>query len=91
LKFAPLLAQFLYTHKRLDLPGIGSFILDPSTVVDSELTKQGKPAILEGVSFENNSAIKQSAELISFIAGQTGKIKALAAADLDSGSRGINC
>lgn len=84
MKFAPLLAQFLYTYKQLDLPGIGSFILDPSTIVEAEHSKQMKPVLLEGVTFENNSAVKQSPELIEFISGQTGKIKALAAADLDS-------
>jgi hypothetical protein len=84
LKFAPLLAQFLYTHKRLDLPGIGSFLLDPSTVVDNENSKQAKPVLLEGVTFENNSSIQQSADLVAFIASQTGKIKALASADLES-------
>ena len=84
MKFAPLLAQFLYTHKRLDLPGIGSFLLDPSTVVDNENSKQAKPVLLEGVTFENNSSIQQSADLVAFIASQTGKIKALASADLES-------
>jgi len=84
LKFAPLLAQFLYTYKRLDLPGIGSFLLDSSTIVEAEQGKQGKPVALEGVTFEYNSATKQSPDLIGFIAGQTGKIKALAAADLES-------
>lgn len=84
MKFASLLAQFLYTHKRLDLPGIGSFLLDSSAVLDTDNNRSGKPAMLEGVSFEHNAAVKQSPELIEFIAAQTGKIKALAAADLDS-------
>ena len=84
MKFAPLLAQYLYTHKRLDLPGIGSFILDPSAVVEAEHPKQGKPVQLEGVSFENNSLVKLSPELIAFISAQSGKIKALAGADLES-------
>jgi hypothetical protein len=84
LKFAPLLAQFLYTHKRLDLPGIGSFLLDSSSNIESEQVKQGKPVLLEGVSFTNDSGVKQSPDLIGFIAEQTGKIKALASADLDS-------
>ena len=84
MKFASLLAQFLYTHKRLDLPGIGSFLLDSSAVVDTDNARSAKPALLEGVSFEHNASVKQSPELIEFIAAQTGKIKALAAADLDS-------
>lgn len=84
MKFASYLAQFLYEHKRLDLPGIGSFMLDPATTIEIENAKQNRPVQLEGVSFETNSSVKQSPELIEYIAGQTGKIKALAAADLDS-------
>ncbi len=84
MKFAPLLAQYLYTHKRLDLPGIGSFLLDPSAVIETENSKQNKPTMLEGVSFENNVAVKQSVDLVDFISSQSGKIKPLAAADLDS-------
>lgn len=84
LKLAPILAQFLYTHKRLDLPGLGSFLLDPSVITEPENSKQGKHSNLEGVSFETNTSIKEAPELIQFISAQTGKIKALAAADLDS-------
>lgn len=84
MKLAPLLAQYLYTHKRLDLPGFGTFLLDPSVIIEPENNKQNKPAILEGVSFENNPAIKETPGLIEYISTHTGKIKALAAADLDS-------
>jgi len=84
LKLAPLLAQYLYTNKRLDLPGIGSFILDPYVTAEAEHTKQGKPINIPGISFENNAAIREVPELITYISSQTGKIKALAAADLDS-------
>lgn len=84
LKLAPLLAQYLYTHKRLDLPGIGSFLLDPLVIAEPAHTKQGKPVNIEGISFENNAAIKEVTGLISYISAQTGKMKALAAADLNS-------
>lgn len=84
MKIAPLLAQFLYTNHRLDLPGIGSFLLDSTGNTDAEQGRQARPTLLEGVSFEFNSSIKQSPDLISFISGQTGKIKALAGADLES-------
>ena len=40
--------------------------------------------MLEGVTFESNSSLKNSPELVQFISAQTGKIKALAAADLQS-------
>lgn len=84
MKLAPLLAQYLYIHKRLDLPGLGTFLLDSSTIIEQENTKQTKSPIIEGVTFEANPLIKESPELIQFISTQAGKIKALAAADLDS-------
>lgn len=84
MKLAPLLAQYLYSTKRLDLPGIGSFLLDPAVNIDPEPGKQQKPAVAEGITFESNPATKESAELISYISAQSGKMKALAAADLDS-------
>jgi hypothetical protein len=85
LKLAPLLAQYLYSNKRLDLPGIGSFFLDPSAVVtDAENSKQSKSSLVEGISFESNPSIKESGDLIGYISTQTGKMKALAAADLSS-------
>ena len=83
MKLAPLLAQFLYNNHRLDLEGIGSFYLDSSgvTSIDSRHTASTHP---EGISFENNPAVRESAELIKFISDQTGKMKALASADLGS-------
>ena len=84
MKLAPILAQYLYTHKRLDLPGLGTFLLDPAVITEPENSKHGKHINLEGVSFETNTSIKDAPELIQFISDQTGKIKALAAADLDS-------
>jgi hypothetical protein len=84
LKVAPLLAQYLYNYKRLDLPGLGTFFLDSSTVLEPENNKKNIPVNLEGVSFENMPSIKEAPELIQFISSQTGKIKALASADLNS-------
>jgi hypothetical protein len=82
-KLTSLLAQYLYTKHRLDLPGIGSFLLDPSTISALENTKQ-RSTVLDGVSFESNPSVKEPKELIEFISSQTGKMKALAIADLDS-------
>jgi hypothetical protein len=81
LKLAHLLAQYLYSHKRLDLPGIGSFTLVPSTPTENDRQKQ---TVAEIVNFENNPAIQQVPELISFISEKTGKMKALAISDLES-------
>jgi hypothetical protein len=84
LKLAPLLAQYLYTNKRLDLPGFGTFHFDSSLVPIPENKKQESSANMQGVTFENNNSIKESPDLINFISAQTGKIKALASADLES-------
>jgi len=84
LKLASLLAQYLYTNKRLDLPGLGSFLLDPSVVIEPENSKQGKHINLEGVLLVTKPKINAATELIQFSSAQTGKVKALAAADLDS-------
>jgi hypothetical protein len=84
LKLAPLLAQYLYTNKRLDLPGIGSFYLDPSALIEVDTPKQQKPTVSDGISFENNSSLHEANDLVSYISAQTGKMKALAAADLSS-------
>ncbi len=84
MRLASLLAQFLYTNKRLDLPGIGSFLLDPSVVIEAPDPRQAKATNLDGVTFEHNPRIQESPELIAYIASNAGKLKALAAADLDS-------
>lgn len=84
LKIAHLLSDFLSVNKRLDLPGIGSFALDPAMLGNSESYESGKNIMSEGIAFEANPGIKDSPDLVSYIAEKTGKIKALAAADLDS-------
>ncbi len=84
MKVAPLLAQYLYANKRLDLPGLGSFFLDPSTHIEADSGKHNKATNLEGVTFESNTSIKEVNDLVQFFSSQTGTMKALAAADLDS-------
>ncbi|MCG2615281.1 hypothetical protein LZZ85_13360 [Terrimonas sp. NA20] len=83
MKITSLLSQYLYTHHRLDLPGIGTFLLDPSAIQALENVKQ-RAAVLEGISFQNNPSIKESPELVAYISAQTGKMKPLAASDLES-------
>jgi hypothetical protein len=82
-KIPSLLAQYLYCHQRLDLPGIGTFLLDNSAVAALETSKQ-RSMVLEGVSFQYNATLHESPALVAFIAEKTGKMKPLAAADLDS-------
>ena len=82
-KLTSLLTQYLYNNQRLDLPGIGSFLFDSSVLSEAENSKQ-KPAVMEGITFINNPSITESPDLVAYISTQTGKMKALAAADLDS-------
>ncbi len=83
MKIATLLAHYLYTNKKLDLPGIGTFLLDENTVIEPENTKN-KPILLEGVSFTKDISVKEDPALISYISSHTGKIKPLASSDLES-------
>ncbi len=83
MKIPSLLAHYFYCNQRLDLPGIGSFALDISTLKTLQNSKL-RTVVLEGVSFENKVSLPESPDLISFIAAKSGKMKALAAADLDS-------
>jgi hypothetical protein len=82
-KLTSLLTQYLYTNHRLDLPGIGSFLLDPSTISSSEGSKQ-RSATPDEVSFVSNPTLKDAPDLVTFISSKTGKMKALANADLES-------
>lgn len=83
MKLASLFALYLYKNHRLDLPGIGTFYLDPAVLSTLENARQ-KSATADGISFENNPSVKESADLIAFISLHTGKMKALASSDLDS-------
>ena len=83
MKLPLLLTQYLYLHKKLNLPGIGSFILDPSAVIPDEHNKDQHTVAL-GIEFKNVAISKPDDELIEFIRVHTGKMKSLALADLDS-------
>ena len=84
MKLAPLLVQYLYTHKRLDLPGIGTFLITETVYTEPEKHKHDKQAGHQSISFESNTSIKESPDLVQYIADHTDKIKALALADLES-------
>jgi len=68
LKISPLLAQFLINNKQLSLAGLRRFTLNDS----GEIT------------FQHDASVKEDAELVKFIAENTGKMKSLVASDLDS-------
>lgn len=82
MKLSQLLSQFLYQTRKLDLPGIGTFTLDPAAVIPEE-SERGGMAPAAGISFKNANIPSPDDALISFIKDHTGKMKPLAAADLD--------
>ncbi len=72
----------MYQNRKLDLPGLGIFTLDPAAVIPGESDKDPhSPA--SGISFKNANITVPEDELIRFIQTHTGKMKPLAAADLD--------
>lgn len=83
-KIAHLLAQYLYDRKRLTLAGIGHFELEADVLQESPKGKNTKPAELTGVHFTNDPQAGEDPDLISYISTQSGKIKALSSADLES-------
>ena len=68
MKISPLLAQFLINNKQLSLAGLGRFTLNDSGEI----------------AFQHDASVKEDAELVKFIAENTGKMKSLVASDLDS-------
>jgi hypothetical protein len=64
------------------LPGIGTFTLDPAVVIPGE-SERGGHSLATGISFKNALIQVPDDALISFIKEHTGKMKPLAAADLD--------
>ncbi|MEO6000694.1 MAG: hypothetical protein ABIN89_27850 [Chitinophagaceae bacterium] len=81
MRFDLLLAQYLYQHKKLNLPGIGTFEADSSVYAD-EYDKQKQA--MEGITFINTTIVKADDGLIDYIKEQTGKMKPLAISDLES-------
>lgn len=72
----------MYQTKKLDLPGIGSFTLDATAVIPQESDRMGQvPA--SGIQFKNANIPTPDDALVNFIKEHTGKMKSLAAADLD--------
>jgi hypothetical protein len=80
LKFDTLLAQYLYQHKKLNLPGIGTFEADASYGPQEEGDKIKSP---EGISYRNVRVLQPDDDLIDFIKTHTGKMKPLALSDLE--------
>ncbi|WP_008587997.1 hypothetical protein [Niabella soli] len=73
MKLSPLLAQYLLTHKELSLPGLGTFHAEA----------YGGPETAT-VTFEQQPVSKFDERVVAYISEETGKMKVLAASDLES-------
>jgi len=79
LKLAPLLAQYLYQEKKLNLAGIGTFLLDPSARTNADALHAS-----EGISFQYKPTMQNDDDLIAYISTHAKKMKSLASSDLSS-------
>jgi hypothetical protein len=84
LKLSLLLAQFLYINKELNLAGIGRFQIESFPADDEVTDKISKSRLPSVISFQYDTSVKEDPNLVFFISSQTGKMKSLAAGDLDS-------
>lgn len=72
----------MYQTRKLDLPGIGSFTLDAAAVIPQQSDRMGQVQA-SGITFKNANIFAPDDALITYIKEHTGKMKSLAAADLD--------
>jgi hypothetical protein len=83
LKLSVLVAQYFYQHKKLNLPGIGTFSLD-DTITVPEANDKNFRDFLQHIQFKQANIQKPDEALINFICTNTRKIRPLAESDLDS-------
>ncbi len=82
MKVDNLLGPYLYQYKKLFLPGIGQFTLDEKAILPDDTAKIKSP--IEGISFITKAGTALDDSLVQYIKQETGKMKALAEADLHS-------
>jgi flagellar basal body-associated protein FliL len=75
------LSQYLYETKKLTLPGIGHFSLDPSVNV---YEKSDPTHLQQAIQYIPDTSSKDDPDLINHLVKTTGKMKPLAISDLDS-------
>ena len=73
MKLAAILANYLHERKKLNLAGIGSFTFDSSLRNDND-----------SIRFQSNRSVSVDEDVVQYISENTGKMKSLAAADLES-------
>lgn len=82
MKISNLLALYLYEKKKLSLPGLGIFTLDPSVAIPRSGDKN-QEEFYNHIHFQQKNILTADDELIDFIRQHTGKIYPLAVSDLE--------
>jgi nucleoid DNA-binding protein len=82
-KFDTLISNYLYTHKKMDIEGLGTFSLDESFVLPPDAEKSTFFP-LEGIHFKYDPKVETSTELVDYLMQHTGKIRSLVKADFNS-------
>ena len=83
MKLSVLFAKYLYQHKQLNLPGIGTFQVDKTMVVPENADKS-VPDLSQYIKFIQQPVSRPDDAFIEFIRTHTGKIRPLAESDLES-------
>lgn len=83
MKLATLFGLYLYQQKKLSLPGIGIFSIDPALAVPDAADKNFSD-FLQHINYIQKPVPAADEKFIEFIRTHTGKIKPLAESDLDS-------
>jgi hypothetical protein len=83
LKLAILVPQYFYQHRKLNLPGIGTFSLDDKVAIPDATDKNFRE-FLQHIQFKQVNVARADDALIDFIRTHTGKIRPLAESDLES-------
>lgn len=78
-----LLRQYLYNHKTVSYPGIGKLAFGANAQLPESLEK-GEALPLQDLNFTFNLQEELDKDFIAFVSSQTGKIKPLASADVES-------
>jgi hypothetical protein len=81
LKIQDLFAHYLYEHKSLTLPGVGTFEVNPDVNI-YETKEAGWPE--NTITFKADKTAIASDEFITYLAKNSGKMKTLAVSDLES-------
>lgn len=83
LKLSTLFAKYLYQNRQINLPGIGTFTIDPSVTIP-DATDKNAADFTQQIKFTQKNITAPDDDFINFIRTETGKIKPLAESDLDS-------